>query len=88
MVKKISAEEFDALFDSGEDISDYIDWSKAERPGRQQQRVNVDVPVWMLNAIDHEATRLGITRQSLIKVWFDTMLKSTATATGTSAIHA
>jgi len=86
MVKKISAEEFDALFDSGEDISDYIDWSKAERAGRQQQRVNVDVPVWMLNAIDHEANRLGITRQSLIKVWFDTMLKSTAAGSG--AIHA
>jgi hypothetical protein len=31
--------------------------------------VNVDFPVWMIAALDREATRLGVTRQSLIKVW-------------------
>ena len=65
----MKAAEFDAKFDRGEDISDLLDLSKAKRPGHEQKRVNVDFPIWMVNALDREAKRLGVTRQSIIKVW-------------------
>ncbi len=61
--------EFDVMFDRGEDVSDYLDFSKAKRPGREQKRVNVDFPGWMVEALDREARRIGVTRQSIIKVW-------------------
>ena len=59
----------DKKFDSGEDISKYLDLSRATRPGQDQKRVNVDFPVWMIDSLDKEAKRLGVTRQSIIKVW-------------------
>lgn len=64
----MKAEEFDKKFDRGEDIGKYLDLSKARRPGREQKRVNVDFPTWMIQALDREAERLGIARQALIKV--------------------
>lgn len=67
--KSISAEEFDRRFDAGESIIDYLDLDSAVRPHQQPKRVNVDFPVWMVNALDREAKRLGVTRQSVIKVW-------------------
>jgi hypothetical protein len=66
---KITAEEFDALFDSGADISDYVDWSAARRPGLETRRVNVDFPAWVVAGLDRQAKRLGVTRQALIKMW-------------------
>jgi hypothetical protein len=68
-IKTITAEEFDRRFDDGEDISDYIDWSSARRPGLELKRVNVDFPAWVVTGLDREARRLGVTRQSLIKMW-------------------
>jgi hypothetical protein len=69
-LKTISAEEFDKIFDDGkEDILPYLDTSKAERPIQAPKRVNVDFPVWVVNGLDREAQRLGVTRQSLIKMW-------------------
>ena len=65
----ITAEEFDRRFDNGEDVSEYFDWSKARRPGLEVKRVNVDFPSSILNKLDREAQRIGVTRQSLIKVW-------------------
>ena len=65
----MKAKAFDKKFDDGEDILNYLDLSKAERVSREQKRVNVDIPVWMLNSLDQEASRLGVTRQSIIKVW-------------------
>lgn len=65
----ISASEFDRKFDAGEDVSEYLDWSKASRPNLEPKRVNVDFPAWMVHSIDTEARRLGVTRQSLIKLW-------------------
>jgi hypothetical protein len=65
----MKSSEFDKKFDSGEDISKYLDFSKASRPGREQKRVNVDFPVWMIQSLDREAKRLGVPRQSVIKVW-------------------
>ena len=72
---EISTEEFDRRFDEGEDITPYLDMSKARRPGREMYRVNVDFPVWMLNSLDKEATRLGIPRQAIIKVWIADRLR-------------
>ena len=65
----MKAKEFDKKFDDGEDITKYLDFSKATRPGQEQKRVNVDFPVWMIHSLDKEAKRLGVTRQSIIKVW-------------------
>ena len=66
---KIKAEDIDKKFDEGEDISEHLDLSAARRPGHEQKRVNVDFPVWMIRELDKEARRLGVPRQSLIKVW-------------------
>ncbi|OGW16683.1 MAG: CopG family transcriptional regulator [Nitrospinae bacterium RIFCSPLOWO2_12_FULL_47_7] len=65
----MKAREFDKKFDEGENISKYLDVSKARRPEREQKRVNVDFPLWMINLLDKEANRLGVPRQSIIKVW-------------------
>jgi len=66
----MKASDFDKKFDDGvEDILDDVDLAGATRPGREQRRVNVDLPVWMVNALDREARRIGVTRQSIIKVW-------------------
>jgi hypothetical protein len=67
--KLTKAKEFDKKFDEEEDISKYLDLSHASRPGRDQKRVNVDLPKWMIESLDKEARRLGVTRQSIIKVW-------------------
>lgn len=65
----MKASEFDKKFDDGvEDIMDDVDLSTAIRPN-MQKRVNVDFPVWVVEALDREADRLGVTRQSIIKVW-------------------
>lgn len=64
----MKAKEFDKKFESGADITKYLDLSKARRPGQEQKRVNVDFPVWMVQSLDKEAKRLGVPRQSLIKV--------------------
>lgn len=65
----MKAKEFDAKFDRGEDLSHSLDLSKARRPGQEPKRVNVDFPEWMVESLDREAKRLGVTRQSIIKVW-------------------
>ena len=65
----MKAKDLEKLFDQGQDITKYIDLSKAVRPGEQTQRVNVDFPVWMIQALDKEAKRLGVPRQSVIKFW-------------------
>ena len=64
----MKARELEKKFDAGEDITKYLDLSKARRPEQEQKRVNVDFPVWMIRSLDREAKRLGVPRQSLIKV--------------------
>ncbi len=64
----MKAKEFDKQFDSGESVLEYLDLAKARRMGQEQKRVNVDFPVWMIHSLDKEAKKLGIPRQSLIKV--------------------
>lgn len=65
----MKAKEFDKKFDRGEDVTRHLDRTKARRPGLEQKRVNVDLPTWMIESLDKEARRLGVTRQSIIKVW-------------------
>lgn len=65
----MKARELDKRFDRGEDISKYLDMSKARRPEQEHKRVNVDFPQWMIHLLDKEAKRLGVPRQSIIKVW-------------------
>ncbi len=64
----MKAKEFDKKFDGGEDITQHLDLSKARRPEQEQKRVNVDFPIWMIRSLDKEARRLGVPRQSLIKI--------------------
>ena len=62
--------ELDRIFDEGaEDITEHLDLSTATRPNRDVKRVNVDFPTWMVASLDREARRLGVTRQSVIKMW-------------------
>lgn len=68
-MKTISAEDFDKKFDDGEDLDDYIDWSKARRPGLEMVHVDIDLPEKVLRRVDAEAARLGVTRQSLMANW-------------------
>lgn len=70
----MKAEELDEKFDAGEDVLEYFDLTKARRPNLKAKRVNVDFPAWMVNALDQEAKRLGVTRQSVIKMWIDERL--------------
>ncbi len=65
----MKAKEFDAKFERGEDLTRALDLSKARRPGQEPKRVNVDFPEWMVESLDREAKRLGVTRQSIIKIW-------------------
>ena len=60
---------FDRKFDAGEEVVDQLDLGKARRVGTVPKRVNVDFPAWMVDSLDREARRLGVTRQSLIKLW-------------------
>ncbi len=65
----MKASEFDKRFDDGEDVTGELDLKGARRPLREVKRVNVDFPVWMVESLDREAKRLGVTRQSVIKIW-------------------
>lgn len=71
----MKAEEFDERFDKGEDVTAYLDVSAARRPALEQRRVNVDFPEWMIESLDLEAKRVGVTRQSIIKVWISERLE-------------
>ncbi|OQW42023.1 MAG: CopG family transcriptional regulator [Proteobacteria bacterium SG_bin5] len=76
MTKQISVEEFDRLFDDGEDISDYVDWENARRPGLEPQRVEIDFPAWMVKQLDDAAEHYGVDRASLVKLWVGQRLEA------------
>ncbi len=73
--KYITATEFEEKFESGEDLSSYLDLDQALRPGLEQKRISVDFPLWMVQKLDKVAKRLGVTRQSVIKVFISEKLK-------------
>jgi hypothetical protein len=72
----ITAKEFDERFDSGEDISAYVDPASIKRPGLESRRVNVDFPDWIIRSLDMEAGTIGVSRQSLIKLWISERLQA------------
>lgn len=72
----MKAKDFDEKFDSGGDITEFLDLANARKPEQEQKRVNVDFPVWMIQDLDREAKRLGVPRQSLIKIWIAERLKA------------
>jgi len=75
---KIKADDFDRAFDEGADVSGSLEPERAVRPRRQPRRVNVDFPAWMIESLDREAERLGVPRQSIIKVWIAERLAAAA----------
>jgi hypothetical protein len=72
--RKMTAKELDALHDSGADISAHLDTRASRRPALEIRRVNVDFPIWMIESLDLEAGRLGVPRQSVIKIWISECL--------------
>ncbi|MBS1269774.1 MAG: hypothetical protein MAG794_00725 [Gammaproteobacteria bacterium] len=80
----MKAKSLDKKFDEGKEISKNLDLSQARRPLQEQKRVNVDFPKWMIDSLDKEASRLGVTRQSIIKVWLSERLQQ---GTSNKALH-
>ena len=74
----MKAKVFEQQFDKAIDITTSLDLSKAKRVLQEQRRVNVDFPTWMIESLDREAGKLGVTRQSIIKVWLAERLEKTA----------
>jgi hypothetical protein len=74
----MKADEFDRKFDAGEDVTADLDLPAARRPFVEPRRVNVDFPSWMVESLDREAKRLGVTRQSVIKMWIAERLERKA----------
>lgn len=72
----MKAKKFETDFNAGKDVTASLDLSKIKRPNQEQRRVNVDFPTWMIDSLDKEAARLGVTRQSIIKVWLAERLES------------
>ena len=74
----MKAKDLDKKFDEGKSLLKDIDLSKARRPNQEQKRVNVDFPLWMIQSLDREAKRLGVPRQSVIKMWLAEKLRKSA----------
>jgi hypothetical protein len=74
----MKAKKFDRDFDAGKSVAASLDLAGARRPMQEQRRVNVDFPTWMIEGLDREAGRLGVTRQSIIKVWLAERLRGSA----------
>jgi hypothetical protein len=74
----MKAQEFDEKFEAGEDLTNDLDFSRARRVNQESRRVNIDFPAWVVEGLDKQAKRLGITRQALVKVWIAEKLKDAA----------
>jgi len=72
----MKVKDFEQQFDAGVDITSSLDLSKAKRVLQAQKRVNVDFPTWMIESLDREASKLGVTRQSVIKIWLAERLEA------------
>ncbi|MBC7706241.1 MAG: CopG family transcriptional regulator [Rhodoferax sp.] len=74
----MKARNFDRQFDDGVDLTASLGLSKAKRVLQEQKRVNGDFPTWMIDSLDREASKLGVTRPSVIKIWLAERLEATA----------
>jgi hypothetical protein len=72
----MKAKDLDKKFDDGDFILDQFDLNTIRKPMLDQKRVNIDFPVWVIQSLDEESRRLGVTRQSLIKVWIAEKLEN------------
>ena len=81
----MKAKNFEDNFESGDEILQHLDLSKAKRPMQKQKRINVDIPEWMVDSLDREAGRVGVTRQSIIKVWLAERLEQSQSLERTSS---
>ena len=72
----MKAHEFDAKFEADEDVTEDLDLTQIKKPMLKQKRVNVDFPAWMIESLDREAHRIGVTRQSIIKIWLAERLEA------------
>ena len=72
----MKASEFDETFDDDESVLELLDLGQIRQPELATRRVNVDFPLWMVQALDREAKRLGVSRQSIIKLWLAERLES------------
>jgi hypothetical protein len=71
----MKAKNLEKMFDEGKDITPQLALSKARRPGHEQRRANLDFPSRIIESLDAQASRLGVTRQSVIKLWIAERLK-------------
>ena len=78
----MNSSEFDQRFEAGDTVIEALDLSAARRSRQEQKRVNVDFPIWMVEQLDREASRLGVTRQSIVKVWLAERLERRINAAG------
>ena len=76
----MKAKDLDKKFDEGKSVMEHLELSKVRRPNQEQKRVNVDFPLWMIQSLDKEAKRLGVPRQSIIKIWLAERLNKSAAA--------
>ena len=76
----MKAKDFEQHFDEGVDLTASLDLSKVRRVLQEQKRVNVDFPTWMIDSLDREASKLGVTRQSVIKIWLAERLETSASS--------
>ncbi|MGD9950693.1 MAG: CopG family transcriptional regulator [Desulfobulbus sp.] len=74
----MKAQKFDEKFEAGEDLTTELDFSRARRVNQESKRVNIDFPIWVVEGLDKQAKRLGITRQALVKVWIAEKLQNAA----------
>lgn len=74
----MKAKELNKKFDEGKSVLEHLDLLRARRPKQEQKRVNVDFPLWMVQSLDKEAKRLGVPRQSIIKIWLAERLNKSA----------
>jgi hypothetical protein len=75
----MKAKDFDKKFDANkQDIIDDLDLSTIKRPNQSHKRINVDFPSWVIDSLDREAKRVGVTRQSIIKLWLVERLEERA----------
>nr|WP_283646130.1 CopG family transcriptional regulator [Alteromonas macleodii] len=81
----MKAKNFEDKFENGDEVLQHLDLSKAKRPMQKQKRINVDIPEWMVDSLDREAGRVGVTRQSIIKVWLAERLEQSQSLERTSS---
>ncbi len=66
----MTALELDKKFDDNhDDILEYFDLSNIKKPNYTSTKLDIDMPVWMINSLKKEAKHIGITVQAVIKMW-------------------